>query len=1114
MAENSKTNEPNVPEAEKPPVEPEKSLTEAEKPPTETEKPATETEKPPAETVVTLEKKEQKPAKTEQPEPFLLEVTPEKLVMPSTGNLEVKIMNPTEETLKIHAYFDSFFWLMKIKGQDCNINPGSSKSMCFGTQVLEPGETLDLNIGYHDAQYKQRLGPQFCGYGCDEKCKEHRKESKVITVNVPPCERTKYNYDRPEGQLLIKYHSNKINCSRAGRVCENKVYYSVKVMDLHLKDETKEYKKYREQFLEIRKEQARRARWGHLLVVEDSITVEKYKNVDGLEFRVAKSSELDSLIPTNLKQFDALSDEEFPKIRKRKIAEMKREELLLDYPETGGSPKKWAWIDGAFRRINNKDASEKSKAENVEKSKRLEEPLEKVPTSPKSKSTKSKISKASTDKKPVVEKSKRPEDPPQKVQAQTKTTSTNSKCTRNGECPSDSRCLFGNDDPPGYGYCCQLKRHGYYNAMFSELIDDPDSRLPADLLEPVSVKETCDNSRDCVYPEVCMVSRRFEKHVEIPPILPITEQSIIRKHCYKKSPHWTTIPDTYSVQFCNPESKCFNNHCFKMSSSKLIKTKITKVWETEKVVIHHSFFKGHYSNLVPFAVLKMEEIDEIDENNVIWEMEIKDTKWFPDEKVKFCSFRIHGKRLEKSPKTSIRVRQPELICDGVREDFSGDLEIFGAKLTFQTEKEQFDGLCGHPNLKCTDCLSNHKLFNCTKDEDCYETNDFDWTNRNLKSFCSEETYNGARLCKREPFTCPPDSLTSDGITPKKGACLNDEECWNTESFMKIFEGSKEILHPHCFNGVCCARRELCPNYKFPYALPLEANAMRDPEPCHSDDDCNMFHNAIGTCVFHDSVRKVFELRDKKYLNTTMITRNSLYGMCCYTEEHGCAYGGRPLKDDLTVSNCTLQSDCNPEKPTYEWTAYCSQNEKKSSECCTDERPNIFCPDSFTPFRTQPKCDNVRPDDEFSGDCPEGKENGICYRGYCCSQLKIDRFKFSTPSEYNFLTNTPCDPTKPLERVYQWSYCDPETEKIMILGRKAPNGKRLDEETRTCLVDSDCQNENHRCIYKSLGIGVCVTSPDKVWESNEPQSWAMITVLLACILGIIVIFMCMPTPIFQ
>ncbi|EGT52795.1 hypothetical protein CAEBREN_30145 [Caenorhabditis brenneri] len=966
MADDSKTNEPNMPEAEKPPVEPEhfptdteKPPTDTEKPPTETEKPPTGTEKPPAETVVALEKNEPKPAKTghskcfilvkpvqfaEQPEPFLLEVTPEELVIPSTGSLEVKIRNPTEETLNVHAYFDSFFWLMKIKGQDCNINPGGSKSMCFGTKVLEPGETLDLNIGYHDAQYKERLGPQRCYYGCDEKCKEHRKESKVIILNVPPCERTKYNYDRPEGQLLIKYHSNKINCSSAGRVCESKVYYSVKVMDLHLKDETKEYKKYREQFLE----------------------------------------------------------------------------LLLDYPETGGPPKKWAWIDGVT------GATCPSHIDGV-------------------------------------------------------------KCTRNGECPSDSRCLFGNDDPPGYGYCCQLKKHGYYNAMFFELIDDPDSRLPADLLEPVSVKETCDNSRDCVYPEVCMVSRRFEKHEEIPPILKITEQSRIRKHCYKKSPHWTTIPSTYSVQFCNPESECSNNHCFKMSSSKLIKTKLTRVWETEKVVIHHSFFKGHYSNLVPFAVLKMEEIDEIDENNVIWDMEIKDIRWFSDNNNKHCAFKIRGKRLEKSPKTSIRVRQPELICNGVREDFSGDLEIFGAKLTFQMEKEQFDGLCGHPNLNCTDCLINHKLFTCTENTKCYTTADYDWTNRNLKSFCSEETYNGARLCKREPFTCPPDSLESDGITPKKGACLNDEECWNTESFMKVFEGRKEIFHPHCFNGVCCARRELCPNHKFPYALPLEANAMRDPEPCHSDDDCNMFHNAIGTCVFHDSVRKVFELRDKKYLNTTMITRNSLYGMCCYTEEHGCAYGGRPLKDDLTVSNCTLQSDCNPDKPTYEWTAYCSQNEKKSSECCTDERPNIFCPDSFTPFRTQPKCDNVRPDDEFSGNCPEGKENGICYRGYCCSQLKIDRFKFSTPSEYNFLTNTPCDPTKPLERVYQWSYCDPETEKIMILGRKAPNGKMLEEETRTCL---------------------------KVWESNEPQSWAMITVLLACILGIIVIFMCMPTPIFQ
>ncbi|CAL2033752.1 unnamed protein product [Caenorhabditis brenneri] len=342
------------------------------------------------------EKTEPKSSKKELPGPFLLEVTPEELVMPSTENLEVKIRNPTASKCKVLVYFDSFFWLMKINGKDFNINRGSSNSMCFGSVMLWPESSFILSIGYHDAKYKEKGQFERCHEDCPPlDCETHHQR----TVDVPPSKRNNYSYERPEGVLIIKYHLkvDTEDCSEGGSVlgfhlgepdkCDpNK--HPIKRMDLHLKDETEEYKKYREQFLEIRKEQERKARWGHVLVNEDGVTKKKFRDLDGTIRGFKWENDWEYDIPTDLKQFDALSDERILKIRKEKKQifddELKKKQDEKEEEEVMKKKKKEKEEAAA--------AKEKSEVKTVEKSRRPEEPPQKVPTPPKQNSTRSKVS--------------------------------------------------------------------------------------------------------------------------------------------------------------------------------------------------------------------------------------------------------------------------------------------------------------------------------------------------------------------------------------------------------------------------------------------------------------------------------------------------------------------------------------------------------------------------------------------------------------------------------------------------------------------------------------------------------------------------------------------------
>ncbi|CAL2033753.1 unnamed protein product [Caenorhabditis brenneri] len=315
--------------------------------------------------------------------------------------------------------------------------------------MLWPEHRFTLSIGYHDAKYedKERCYEYCPPFNCDTHCQR--------TVDVHPSKRNNYCYERPEGVLIIKYHLNvdTENCSEGvfnlgfhvGKSdkydpkpdkCDPKPdkcdpdKHPMKRMDLYLKDETEEYKMYREHFKEIRKEQERKARWGHVLVNEDGVTFEKFRDLDGTirEFgdQGESLSDWEYDIPTDLKQFDALSDGEILKIRKEKKenieekqrkkdeeAKKKLEEYKKEAVENRKKKEEEERIEKEEEEMKKKKekeeaaaAKEKSKVKTVEKSKRPEEPSKNV-----QKSTKSNVS-AAPPKVDVTPTSKKPVEKP------------------------------------------------------------------------------------------------------------------------------------------------------------------------------------------------------------------------------------------------------------------------------------------------------------------------------------------------------------------------------------------------------------------------------------------------------------------------------------------------------------------------------------------------------------------------------------------------------------------------------------------------------------------------------------------------------------------------------
>eukprot|EP00081_Caenorhabditis_elegans_P016639 NP_496574.3 Uncharacterized protein CELE_Y17G7B.19 [Caenorhabditis elegans] len=650
-------------------------------------------------------------------------------------------------------------------------------------------------------------------------------------------------------------------------------------------------------------------------------------------------------------------------------------------------------------------------------------------------------------------------------------------CQKNSECMPDMLCFFGEENEIGYGNCCTYSFDTYRNAMFGFAIGDKESRISADLFYPQRA-EPCESSKQC-----------------------------------QSNEDPTTGPNLQTLWHSN--SATLANHCYKIP--KMFNFKFIRIWRSDKLIIYSPLNHGRSNMTVDKAELVMEEMDEADERSVEWKFALNGLQLYYWKQLSDCYLRFKGSLMKDIPPAILRIRGADLSCTEAvldsqkKRQKTEDLEIFGGSLFIRPLRIDNEGVCGNPGLNCPDCFIDGKLHTCTKHEDCYRIGDAEWINRNEKSYCSDYSYLGKRLCKTKQYTCPPDSFNSDGVLLKdKAQCVDDVDCEDMEDYANISKG-KEKFFPHCFYGRCCARRMLCDANVFPYALPVEANSLKEQAPCLKDEECDLFPDFLGTCVHHQNVTNILENRRFKYFPTNNNVKPKGYGMCCYSKKSSiCSTGGTPFEVELSDGPCSNHIDCNPDELPFKWNAYCSQN-AKSNMCCRDTLVDSLCPDGFTPYRTQQKCEGYHPLSKSSGKCP--KSNGMCHRGHCCPRLTIDEARKATPYHLNYVTDTQCDPTEPLDFVYRWAFCDEIEEKIVVMGDRNADGTELNWQQSRCTINSDCGHPKFRCVHQVYGLRYCVVPPDYTEPNDRLDVTYLSIFIIATFLTTLLIIICTPTPAF-
>ncbi|KAF1764602.1 hypothetical protein GCK72_004551 [Caenorhabditis remanei] len=250
--------------------------------------------------------------------PFLLEISPKRLEIPSEGVLEVTIKNPTNDTQDVYCQFDSFYFLVDFKTANPWGQQGDTLSAAYGLYELAPGESCRLTIGYENGRY-----PEFEWGPCNKNCgleEDMEEEMKVMRARMESKGNIYYNCDRPEGYLRVM-HKNRAETRKD-------VKWAVREEQLHLVEETEKYQELKKKYLKIREDQKRRTRWGEVLRTNKFGTHRIYKKDDDLEGYVP-SNELDfwervmadKTIPKDLEEFDGMSDEEVQKAKMEKRKE-------------------------------------------------------------------------------------------------------------------------------------------------------------------------------------------------------------------------------------------------------------------------------------------------------------------------------------------------------------------------------------------------------------------------------------------------------------------------------------------------------------------------------------------------------------------------------------------------------------------------------------------------------------------------------------------------------------------------------------------------------------------------------------------------------------------------
>ncbi|CAI2324567.1 unnamed protein product [Caenorhabditis sp. 36 PRJEB53466] len=664
-------------------------------------------------------------------------------------------------------------------------------------------------------------------------------------------------------------------------------------------------------------------------------------------------------------------------------------------------------------------------------------------------------------------------------------------CESNEECRTLSPTHYCLSRDGNHGVCCS-KSEGYVNLVFHKQLSDNHTSIPLDLFAPKTEEELCEHSAECDDSEECMYSFKRE---ELENNLPVTSK--LKKHCYKKSAHWLS-----KVQLCNSDSECANNYCT-IFRANLTGLRVAKKMETSKITIYAPFYAGDVTQTLHNTTLVMR-----DETEKVWRIETSGTELETQEKKIDCYYSFDDFGEQKL--NSIRILSANVTCNGLLIK-TVDIEIQGFKVS--EHEKQFTavkGICGHPGLTCPNCFIDGKLYKCAQDEDCWAVGDSNWVVRNEKSQCSWATLNGHRLCKRDAHICPFDSLNSNRSQVPEKACKTDDDCENMANFTVLRTGEVEF-YPHCYHGVCCARRAMCNPQEntFPYSFPVEKYGRQ--EACHVDADCTMFPNLVGTCHFSDAMWYVLKLRKRKYLRKLqrLLVTSKKYGMCCYSKkDRECPMGGTPTHRHRIHAECETHADCNINLPVHEWTAHCNRGFKKRT-CCEEKKSEAMCPNGYTPYRTEPKCTNVSASSDYSGNCP--KENGMCYKGHCCPKLTIEKSAKMTPFHSDYVTETPCDPLVPLDFAYRFAYCDENVLRVVVMGDRSWDGNELEWQRKRCRISRDCTSHPFSvCVHKIYNLRYCVLPPTYRYESNQHLFSDMTTVSITLFFVIIIGFFFYPT----
>ncbi|EFP08143.1 hypothetical protein CRE_17364 [Caenorhabditis remanei] len=151
--------------------------------------------------------------------PFLLKISPEKLVVPPSEPLKIIIKNPTEDTQTLRCQFDSYYYLVDFKDAKSSGQHGVTPAAAYGCYELGPGESCSMTIRTTDKIKDMDLKNIYDYERNAEKRRRLKYPKKPIDIAY-------YNYDRPEGFLKIKHQKKGVETETKWAVREEQLCFT------------------------------------------------------------------------------------------------------------------------------------------------------------------------------------------------------------------------------------------------------------------------------------------------------------------------------------------------------------------------------------------------------------------------------------------------------------------------------------------------------------------------------------------------------------------------------------------------------------------------------------------------------------------------------------------------------------------------------------------------------------------------------------------------------------------------------------------------------------------------------------------------------------------------